>query len=490
VKKKYSMKNYTKEQVDYVKEHYHNEQTLKIANDLNLEMEEVSYIAKNKKLKKDEGFKYARRDSSLTLRQREFILKNYSTMKNSEIIDKIGVTYEQIRQFANNNKLSKESGFRENEHTKKQEQYVIDNYSSKQTFDMVGKFGLTHSSIMSIAHKYGLKKDKDLKIITFNNKKEGSLTFEQKQFIIENYATMKNNKICEILGISKDSLHSYSQDRKLRKTPQVSKRYNHYYEDLISKRDRKDYNVNNYLNNKKEPTVSEDLLYKSKYGKYKVNENYFDDINNEWKAYWLGFLYADGCNTTDKKSGTKNVNRLGLGLASVDREHLQNFLNSLQSDSIIKDYTSHLNGKEYYNSKINICNQHICQTLKEKGCVPNKSLILTFPNETILPKHLRRHFIRGYFDGDGCIHINKEKGNVNLNFVGTKEFLSVLQDILCEEIGLDKTSIHENNRGSKAYSFAYGGYADVESIYKYLYKDCNIYLQRKLDKFDILYCLD
>lgn len=486
-KKKYSMKNYTQEQKDYIKEHYHNTQTIKIAEDLGIEFEEVSYIAKCQNLKKDDGFKYMRRDNSLTYEQCEFILNNFSTMKTSEIIEKTGTTYEIIKSFASRNKLSKDYGYKERSFTKEQEQYVIDNYSTTQTEEMVGNFNLTHSNIMFIAHKFGLKKDTNTTF--FQNSKNG-LTIEQKKFIIENYATMKNNKICKELNITKDQLHSYARNRKLTKTPLASKRYVDYYDELINKRNRETYSVYNFLEKNKEPKVTEECLYKSKYGKYAVNEHYFDNIDNEWKAYWLGFLYADGCNETNKKNGTKNVNRLSISLAKIDKEHLQKFLNSLQAENPIKDFIARLDGKEYKTSKITICNENICKQLNNKGCVPQKSLILKFPTEDIVPKHLIRHFIRGYFDGDGCISINKELKNINFNILGTYDFLYEMQKILIKECGVDETVIRLNGKGNKAYSFAYGGYADVESIYKYLYKDCNVYLQRKLDKFDTLYCLD
>lgn len=55
-------------------------------------------------------------------------------------------------------------------------------------------------------------------------------------------------------------------------------------------------------------------------------------------------------------------------------------------------------------------NKHLWQTLNKYGCTPNKSLTLKFPNENIFKsKDLIRHFIRGYFDGDGCISYNKYK---------------------------------------------------------------------------------
>jgi hypothetical protein len=137
---------------------------------------------------------------------------------------------------------------------------------------------------------------------------------------------------------------------------------------------------------------------------------------------------------------------------------------------------------------LSVCNQHFSESLNLLGCVPNKSLILKFPTFNQVPDNLIRHFIRGYFDGDGCIHINLKERNVRLLFEGTEDFLMHIRDILYKNLNV-KYAVVEKSQ-SKSYHINYGKYADVELIYKYLYKDCNIYLDRKLKKFDTLYCLD
>ena len=69
------------------------------------------------------------------------------------------------------------------------------------------------------------------------------------------------------------------------------------------------------------------------------------------------------------------------------------------------------------------------EALNNKGCVPNKSLTLTFPSKDIVPSNLLRHFIRGYVDGDGCICVTKPE-KIELNVLGTKEFLQGVLDFL------------------------------------------------------------
>jgi intein/homing endonuclease len=76
-----------------------------------------------------------------------------------------------------------------------------------------------------------------------------------------------------------------------------------------------------------------------------------------------------------------------------------------------------------------ISNKYFWNTLNNLGCIPKKSLRLEFPNENIFKsKDLIRHFIRGYFDGDGCFtrHIYYRTVTPAISILGTPNFLTVL----------------------------------------------------------------
>ena len=109
-----------------------------------------------------------------------------------------------------------------------------------------------------------------------------------------------------------------------------------------------------------------------------------------------------------------------------------------------------------------------------------------------IEESLIRHFIRGYFDGDGCISINKDKHNVRVNFVGTEDMLKHIVEIFVKECGAHKPELIENsnNNGNIVYSVQWGNVYTCHKIYNYLYKGANIYLDRKLEKFDTIYCLE
>ena len=67
--------------------------------------------------------------------------------------------------------------------------------------------------------------------------------------------------------------------------------------------------------------------------RYNVNHKYFEVIDTEEKAYWLGFLYADGCVIK-----TKTGSSLLLKLSVKDEEHLNLFKTNIFNSSSLSNY--------------------------------------------------------------------------------------------------------------------------------------------------------
>lgn len=213
--------------------------------------------------------------------------------------------------------------------------------------------------------------------------------------------------------------------------------------------------------------------------KYSFNENFFDCIDTEEKAYWLGFIYADGY-IANAIPG-KIHDAFGMALSSVDEAHLEKFKNSLDSTHPIHYYTSAY-GTGF--SRITFLNQHFVDNLISKGVLRNKSLILTFPSYDIVPKDLIVHFIRGYFDGDGSIKKTGKKRTAakdpyDVSFLGTKEFLEAIQDELGMHTKLKDTSKHNVNN----HEIVFGGYHKALSVLNLLYENASIYLDRKYERY-------
>ena len=200
------------------------------------------------------------------------------------------------------------------------------------------------------------------------------------------------------------------------------------------------------------------------------NQNYFDNITEEHQAYWLGFIYADGTIVrTDENVSAHN--RLQIGLSIKDEEHLKLFAKYINYpiDKLIY-YTP---PNSYTSSSMCYiqCNSlKITSDLIKVGCIPNKTTHSFMPK---IPQNLIKHFIRGYFDGDGSI-------SRNFSITSEGNILHQMQNILMKECDLNKTKIPFRKN---SYTLSYGGRQQLTRIYHYLYDDSTVYLQRKYDKF-------
>lgn len=214
--------------------------------------------------------------------------------------------------------------------------------------------------------------------------------------------------------------------------------------------------------------------------KYKINETFFDVIDTEEKAYFLGFLYADGYNNTSR-------NCVRLILQERDK-YIVEKLNCLVQPTKPLYYTEGKISKRNNSPKWGtvIANKHVSKTLEDKGCGRAKTFTTTFPHW--LDTKLIHHFIRGYFDGDGCIYYNKNTKNLRVEMIGTESFLLDVQDIMYNTLGINKTKPYKKPGKSDSYnivSIIYGTNNSVIKLKDWLYQDATIYLQRKLDRFKL-----
>lgn len=183
---------------------------------------------------------------------------------------------------------------------------------------------------------------------------------------------------------------------------------------------------------KKQEGIFREPAYKS----YKVNEEFFDVIDTPDKAYWFGFILADGCVFTGGRTG------LRISLQSSDAEHLESFKACIGSNHPIKLFNNRYahNGETKVSSAcaITISSQKIVASLSKFGCVVNKTK--SFVPVFGVPNHLFCHFARGYFDGDGCLTVAIRKnrnGYVDPGWscVGSKPAMEYLREGLLLAMG-------------------------------------------------------
>lgn len=211
--------------------------------------------------------------------------------------------------------------------------------------------------------------------------------------------------------------------------------------------------------------------------KYKYNENFFSNIDTQDKAYILGLFFADGCVHSKR-------NAVSLGLQEIDKNILEQITKCLVignknlrfANNIIKNHKNVVSRKNTYTFEIN--NEKIKDDLIRLGCTPKKSFTLKFPN---IDEKLQNHFIRGYFDGDGCMWVSKKnKVDCVFSILGTFEFLETVQNILYTKCGLNKTKIQKQ---SSIFRLQYGRKKSCDKFKDYIYRDANMFLRRKYDKF-------
>ena len=211
--------------------------------------------------------------------------------------------------------------------------------------------------------------------------------------------------------------------------------------------------------------------------KYNFNEHYFDSIDCQEKAYWLGFFAADGYNHRSRGC-------IEFRLHKQDIEILEKFKSCLNAHNPIGLY------KETY-CNLSLHSKHLCEKLAEYGLDQAKTYTLQLPT---LNKYLMRHFIRGYFDGDGCFSVIKRNDRKNpnskiyqFNITGMEEPLSIIQQHLVDNVGVVKNSL-KRRKSTIAVTIHYSGRVVCKKILDYLYNGATIYLQRKYNKYKE-YCI-
>lgn len=212
----------------------------------------------------------------------------------------------------------------------------------------------------------------------------------------------------------------------------------------------------------------------AKYGWGKVTpiiefDNVFEELD-EYSCYWGGFLAADG-NVDSKK-------RIRLMLQYDDMGHLEKFKELLGAT-----YAISYNTDQYNRCSFEFTHRKMCEDLERNfNIVPNKTDKLKFP------KHLTveqlRHYIRGYFDGDGSIcesfsNKNSITATLYTTFAsGCKEYADELFNFLQKTLHLNG-----NNQDYVTKSQLKFNTNDSITLLNWMYNNCNVYLDRKYAKY-------
>jgi len=212
--------------------------------------------------------------------------------------------------------------------------------------------------------------------------------------------------------------------------------------------------------------------------KYRINDNFFQDIDTEEKAYFLGFIFADGCNCK---------RRLEVSLAKQDIDILEKLSKTLLFGvNNIKEYKTK---KEGCQDKIGlyIVSEKLTDDLKRWGCVPCKTFVLNFPK---VPKHLINHFVRGYFDGDGSLTFGERKKtkycDVYFSIVSTYQMLTAIGSNI-NLLGVNwYINKRHKERKNNNYTLRVHGKKQIRKVCDWLYSNATIFLNRKFEAYQRL----
>lgn len=202
--------------------------------------------------------------------------------------------------------------------------------------------------------------------------------------------------------------------------------------------------------------------------KHILNDNYFDKINSHRVAYFFGLLYSDG-------SVSPHQNKISISLKAEDSYLIDEFKKEIQSDAPIGVYVNPDKSVRY---SLQLYSEKMCNDLVKHGCIPQKSLTKTFPE--IQEKYLFS-FLRGYFDGNGCISFYKVKEGTYRNFQISSSipFNTMLMGLLESKYGI---KAHLNIKKGTHCDLRIRRKESIIFLRDKMYKDDTVSMKRKKEK--------
>ncbi len=215
--------------------------------------------------------------------------------------------------------------------------------------------------------------------------------------------------------------------------------------------------------------------------RYVFNESFFEHIDSIAKAYWFGFVLADGCVVTECRSPGLIIN-----LQDGDKSHLESFLEDIESNHSIRFRINKARGTT--SVSLAIRSGKMANDLISHGCIPRKTWLQT--DITGLPDHLFSHFARGYFDGNGTIGFYTRKGRLKANggpciepswaCFGSESILSFLRCGLSSVLNIPSGCLRPKKG---CYILSINRFSDLTRLLDQFYSGNGPYLPRKYIKW-------
>lgn len=204
-------------------------------------------------------------------------------------------------------------------------------------------------------------------------------------------------------------------------------------------------------------------------------KHYFRNIDDKQKAYFLGFMAADGFVSLD--------GRVGININAVDREFLEKYTKAVGLDSsYIYENKSFQSYNENVESNMVCCVFHckeFIEDLKKYNIDCNKSHtdVDLFHN---IPDAYKDSWLSGYIDGDGCI----QQDVYSVSVVGNYKTIMSIKKYISIRLGIDSGRIRQI--GDITYTLSYDKKHDVIRILL-IYLNTPTYIIRKRNRALDLY---
>lgn len=231
----------------------------------------------------------------------------------------------------------------------------------------------------------------------------------------------------------------------------------------------------------------------NKFSNNTIKGNYFNQIDSENKAYFLGLILADGYITEENKILKNKLltsKRLGISLKEEDSYILEIFSKDLNLNKNLKKLSKSFRKDQ---SVLRFSNKMLIDNLiNTYNIIPKKTYDtnFTFPFEKIPLKYLK-DFIRGFFDGDGSVSFYKTNNSFffNFSFISTSlSFINQIAEIFEKRFQIKPYIYKKQGKTVDYYSLRFNydqkRLNKIKDIYNWIYKDSNVFLKRKKIKFE------
>jgi len=201
--------------------------------------------------------------------------------------------------------------------------------------------------------------------------------------------------------------------------------------------------------------------------KHVCDHRYFQTIDTERKAYWLGFFTADG--------SIRPPNIIALGLKMTDGDHVRRFAEHIYTSCPVEDRPD----REWPMTEIAFRSTRMTADFAAFGVVPNKEQTVPWPS---LADDLVRHYLRGVIDGDGSFpepeHV-PTRNQISIQIASGRDYAEACQQFLMATFGFGKTKISRRGKKRGIYVLCYSGNQQLFPFFNWLYEDATIFLPRK-----------